>query len=49
MTKEAAKTGLGPTIPVAIEQNYPESERIITDHLASSMPPFGVRVFTWTM
>ena len=49
MTPKAAKTGLGPTIPVAIEQNYPESERIITDHLASSMLPFGVRVFTWTM
>ena len=49
MTKAAAKTGLGPTIPVAIEQNYPENERIITDPLASSMLPSGVRAFAWAM
>jgi len=49
MTHEAAKSGLVTTIPVAIEQNYPENKRIISDHLASSMLPIGVRPFVWIM
>ena len=49
MTHEAAKTGLGPTLIVAIEQNYPENKRIVSDHLASSMLPFGMRIFIWFM
>ena len=49
MTKAVAKTGLVITIPVAIEQNYPENTRIISDHLASSMLPSGVRTFVWIM
>ena len=49
MTHEVAKTGLGPTLLVAIEQNYPENKRIISDHLASSMLPFGMRIFIWFM
>ena len=49
MTQAAAKTGLGPTIPVAIEQHYPEHTRIISDHLASSMLPLGVSAFVWMM
>ena len=49
MTHAAAKTGLGPIILVAIEQYYPENERIISDNLASSMLPFGMRAFVWFM
>lgn len=49
MTQAAAKTGLIPTVLVAIEQNYPKNERIISDHLAYSILPFGIRVFVWFM
>jgi len=49
MTHEAAKTVLGPTLIVAIEQNYPEKKRIISDHLVSSMLPFGMRIVLWFM
>ena len=47
MTQAAAKTGLGPTLLAAIEQNYPASRRIIRDDLASSMLPFGLRALVW--
>ncbi len=47
MTHEAAKSVLGPTLLVAIEQNYPENERIISDHLAVSMLPFSMKAFVW--
>lgn len=30
MNQAAAKTGLGPTVLVAIEQNFPENERIVS-------------------
>ena len=33
-TKGAAKTGKGPTLIVAVEQNFPQEERIINDTLA---------------
>lgn len=47
MTKAAAKTGVGPTTLVAIEQNFPENERIITDNLAYQILPWSVKVFVW--
>ena len=47
MTQAAAKTGLGPTLLAAIEQNYPANRRIIRDDLASSMLPFGLRALVW--
>ena len=47
MTHAAAKTGLIPTVLVAIEQSYPENKRIISDHLALSMLPSGMRAFIW--
>ena len=34
MTKEAAKTGADPTFIVAIEQYFPEDQRIIDDKVA---------------
>ena len=33
MARAAAKTGSGPTAMVALEQNFPKSERILTDDL----------------
>ena len=47
MTQAAAKTGLGPTLLAALEQNYPANRRIVSDDLASSMLPFGMRALVW--
>ncbi|AKB80430.1 hypothetical protein MSHOH_3947 [Methanosarcina horonobensis HB-1 = JCM 15518] len=49
MTKEAAKTGIGPTVLVAIEQHFPENQRIIEDDLAFRILPFSMRAFVWLM
>ena len=43
MTQAAARTGSGPTVSVAIEQHFPESQRIIEDKLAYSILPFSMR------
>ncbi len=43
MTSKAAKTGPGAMVLVAIEQYYPEGERIITDDLAYRILPLGFR------
>lgn len=45
MTQAAAKTGVGPTAAVAIEQYFPENQRIIEDNLAYSILPFSMRAF----
>jgi len=45
MGKAAAKTGLGPTAIVAVEQYFPANHRIITDELAGAILPLGARVF----
>lgn len=47
MTKAAAKTGAGPTTLVAIEQYFPEGQRIIEDDLAYQILPFSMRAFVW--
>jgi methyltransferase (TIGR00027 family) len=44
MTRKAAQTGPGAMVLVAIEQYYPEGERIITDDLAHRILPVGFRV-----
>jgi len=49
MTQKAAKTGLGPTTIVAIEQHFPEGARIINDDLAYRILPFGMRAYVWLM
>ena len=36
-TKGAAKTGVGPTLIVAIEQNFPKELRVIEDNLAAQL------------
>lgn len=49
MTKAAAKTGVGPTTLVAIEQHFPRNQRIIEDDLAYRILPFNMRTFVWLM
>ncbi len=43
MAKSAAKTGVGPTALVAIEQSYHEGQRILNDELAFRIMPFAAR------
>lgn len=45
----ASKTGVGPTVMVAIEQHFPPAERIIHDNLAYHILPWGMRVWAWLM
>jgi methyltransferase (TIGR00027 family) len=49
MTAAAAKTGLGPTVIVAIEQGVSAPQRILVDDLARRMLPLGARAFVWLM
>jgi len=44
MTRKAAKTGPGAMVLVAIEQGFPEAERIITDPLAYPILPLSSRI-----
>ena len=44
MTKEAAKTSTDPTFMVAIEQSFPEDQRIITDKMAYPILPLQNRL-----
>jgi methyltransferase (TIGR00027 family) len=44
MTREAAETGPGAMVLVAIEQGYPEPERILTDPLARPILPLKSRI-----
>ncbi|CAG9246228.1 SAM-dependent methyltransferase [Paraburkholderia unamae] len=44
MTREAARTGAGPTALVAIEHNLPPAERIVDDALAAAFLPPVARV-----
>ena len=43
MSRKAAQTGPGAMVLVAIEQAFPEGERIIDDDLACPILPFGYR------
>lgn len=49
MAQAAAKTGSGPMTMVAIEQHFPEDQRIIDDELAYLILPFGMRAYVWLM
>lgn len=44
MTKEAAKTAMEPTFMIAVEQSFPEEQRIITDKLAYHILPQKYRL-----
>jgi len=43
MSRKAARTGPGAMVLVAMEQYFPEAERIVTDGLALPILPFGYR------
>lgn len=45
MAKEAAKTGMGPTTLIAMEQYFPQKERIVKDEFAYKMHPFILKLF----
>ena len=47
MSRKAAQTGPVPTMIVALEQDFPEKDRIIHDDLAHRILPLGMRVRTW--
>jgi methyltransferase (TIGR00027 family) len=49
MTQAAAKTGLGPTAMVAIEQHFPKDRRIVVDDLAHRILPLGMRAYVRLM
>lgn len=49
MAKEAAKTGSGPTALIAVEQYYPEKERIVRDSMAYRLLPLGMKAFVLAM
>lgn len=49
MAKAAAKTGVSPTALIAIEQYFPEKQRIIEDNLEYRILPFSARVLVWLM
>jgi len=49
MSKSAAKTGVGPTVTVAIEQFFPEAQRILCDDLAYQILPISMRSFVKLM
>jgi|SRR6185437_1632953 len=45
----AAKTGIGPTALVAIEQHFPKAQRIVDDEVAREMLPSSAKAFIWLM
>ena len=49
MTREAAKTGINPIALIAIEQYFPQKQRIVEDGLAYRMLPAGSRVLAKLM
>jgi methyltransferase (TIGR00027 family) len=49
MSKGAEKTGLGPTVLVAIEQYYPENQRGVQDAIVERILPTGMKLFVKIM
>ncbi len=49
MTKDAAKTGVGPTQVIAIERYFPKDQRIIEDELSYNLLPFSSKILVWLM
>ena len=47
MSSKAAQTGPGAMVLVAIEQAFPEDERIIDDDLAKLILPLSFRINVW--
>ncbi len=44
MSEASAKTSIGPIALIAVEQNYPDGQRVITDRLAYHMLPLGSKI-----
>lgn len=49
MSKAASKTGIGPTVLVAIEQYFPEHQCGIEDKFSCRILPFGMKLFVSLM
>ncbi len=49
MAKAAAQTGSSPTVIVAIEQYFPQNERIVEDDLAFQILPSNMKAFVGSM
>ena len=49
MSKKAADTAASVGAIIAIEQHFPEDERLIDDGLAVRILPFGIKVFVWLL
>src|ERR1700746_1161261 len=49
MSRAAAKTGMMPTVLVAVEQYYPKTERVIEDSLALRMLPLRAKIFVGSL
>lgn len=49
MSKEAAQTGIGPTVLVAIEQFFPKNQRGIEDEFSYQILPLGIKTFVSLM
>lgn len=49
MSRAAAKTGVSPTVTVAIEQFFPKAQRIIHDDFAYQILPFSMRAIVQVM
>ncbi len=49
MATTAADTGQGPIGIVAIDQYFPESERVVSDDLAEKILPSSARAYLWFM
>jgi len=47
VTKAAGKTGAGPTVTVAMEQQFPAQQRVLDDTLAYRMLPAAMRALVW--
>ncbi len=49
MSKKAADTAASVGAIVAIEQHFPQDERLLDDSLAGRILPLGMKVFVWLM
>lgn len=49
MSKGASKTGIGPTVVIAIEQFFSKEKRIVNDDIAIKILPFNLKLFTYLM
>jgi methyltransferase (TIGR00027 family) len=49
MAQKASNTAIGPIFTVAVEQHFPEEQRILEDKLAYPILPFSLRAFVCLM